>query len=221
MTVVGVVENELEGGELGAPYQPMVYIDYLQLPKESFFSPLFSMTAQYAVRSKLPPDTLATELRTVVRKDAPNFAEMSLRSMEESIASSLKQRRLALRLVSGFGTIALLLSTIGIYGVLAYSVSLRRREIGVRLALGSPRLRVASLIIHQTERMVLLGLLCGIPGAWIAGRAIRSFLFGVTVLDPETVFAVGFLILLLSALAAFIPALRAWMVDPVETLRSE
>jgi hypothetical protein len=83
MTVVGVVENEVQGGDLGAPYKPMVYLDNLQLPKGSFFEQLFKMAAQYAVRSNLSQDALATELRAVVHKVAPGMAEMSLQPMSE------------------------------------------------------------------------------------------------------------------------------------------
>ena len=221
MTVVGVVENELQGGDLGAPYEPMVYLDYLALPKESFLSEVFSMSAQYAVRSALPESTVAAELRAVVKQDAPTMVEMSLTSMEENVSASLGQRRLALRLVAGFGTVALILSVVGIYGVLAYSVALRRREIGIRMALGSTRAAAAGLVVRQAGTMVLLGLIPGIAGAWAAGNAVRSFLYGVKALDAETLIATGTVLLLVSAAAAFIPAISAARVDPVETLRTE
>jgi predicted permease len=221
MTVIGVVENEVQGGDLGAPYEPMVYLDYLALPKSSFLSAVFSMSAQYAVRSALPPATVAAELRTAVKQDAPTMVEMSLKPMEEGITESLGQRRLALRLVAGFAAVALILSVVGIYGVLAYSVALRRREIGIRMALGSPRQKAAGLIVRQAGKMVMFGLIPGIVGAWAAGHAVRSFLFGVKPLDAETLVATGALLMLVSAAAAFLPALRAAQVDPVETLRAE
>jgi len=221
MTVVGVVQNELQGGDLGAPYEPMVYIDYLAVPKDSFLSAVFSMSAQYAVRSTLPEPTVAAELRSVVKQDAPTMVEMSLKPMDEAISESLGQRRLALRLVAGFGIIALILSAVGIYGVLAYSVALRRREIGIRMALGSTRQNAAGLVARQAGKMVLLGLIPGTAGAWAAGHAVRSFLYGVKALDAETLLAAGAVLALVSAAAAFLPALRAAQVDPVETLRAE
>lgn len=149
------------------------------------------------------------------------MVEMSLKPMEEEISQSLGQRRLALRLVAGFGVVALILSAVGIYGVLAYSVALRRREIGIRMALGSSRQRAAGLVVSQAGKMVLLGLIPGVAGAWAAGHAVRSFLYGVKALDAETLAVVGALLLLVSATAALIPAMRAAQVDPVETLRSE
>ena len=221
MNVVGVVENELQGGNLGAPYQPMVYLDYLQLPKESFLGQVFSMSAQYAVRSNLARDVLANELRAAVRQEAPQMAEMSLAPMEEAIAGSLSQRRLALRLAGGFGAVALVLSALGIYGVLAYAVTLRRKEIGVRMALGASRQRVTGLVMRQAGAMVMLGLVPGVAGAWAAGYAVRSFLFGVKILDPATLAAVGAVLLTVSVVAAFVPALRAAMVNPIEALRFE
>lgn len=221
MTIVGVVQNEVQGGDLGAPYEPMVYIDYLAVPKTSFLSAVFSMSAQYAVRSTLPEPTVAAEIRAAIKQDAPTMVEMSLKPMEEDISQSLGQRRLALRLVAGFGIVALILSAVGIYGVLAYSVALRRREIGIRMALGSTRHGAAGLVARQAGKMVLLGLIPGIAGAWAAGHAVRSFLYGVSALDAETLLAASAVLLMVSGTAAFFPALRAAQVDPVDTLRAE
>jgi predicted permease len=221
MTVVGVVENEIQGADLGAPAPPMVYIDYLQLPENSMLAGVFSMAAQYAIRSKLPATAVASELRSALKEEAPSMTESSLRPMTEAISESLSQRRLTLRLVSGFAFVALALSAIGIYGVLAYSVALRRREIGIRMALGSSRPKVAKLVLRQAGTMVLLGLIPGIAGAWAAGHAISSFLYGVRPLDPETLASVATLLILVSIAAASFPTLRAAQVDPVETLRAE
>lgn len=221
MTVVGVVQNEVQGADLSAPYQPMVYLDHLALPRTSFLSEVFSMSAQYAVRSTPQNAAVAAELRAVVKQDAPTMVEMGLEPMQEQITQSLGQRRLALRLVAGFGTVAMILSAVGIYGVLAYSVALRRREIGIRMALGSTRGEAAGLVASQAGRMVLVGLAFGIAGAWAAGRAVQSFLFGVKALDSLTISATAALLLVVSAAAAFFPAMRAAKVDPVETLRAE
>lgn len=221
MTVVGVVENEVQGGDLGAPYKPMVYLDNLQLPRGSFFEQLFNMAAQYAVRSNLSQDALATELRAVVHKVAPGMAEMSLQPMSVGIEKSLGQRRLAMRLVGGFGIAALILSAVGIYGVLAYSVARRRREIGIRIALGATRSQAAGLVMRQAGTMVVLGLLPGVVAAWAAGYALRSYLYGVRPLDLQTLVSVGMVLLAIATAAASLPALRAAQVDPMEALRTE
>ena len=221
MNVVGVVENEIQGGDLGAPFEPMVYLDYRQLPKGSMFVQLFNLTSEFAIRSRLPQATLNAELRAAIRRTAPGMAEMSIQPMEESIASSLNQRRLALRLVSSFGAVALLLAAIGIYGVLSYSVTQRRREIGIRMALGSSRRGATKLVVQQAGMMVLLGLAIGCAAAWPAGRAVRSFLFGVGALDPWVAGATAAMLLLVSVIAAMAPAWRAARVNPMEVLRAE
>ena len=221
MTVVGVVENELQGGDLGAPFEPMVYLDYLQLPSSSGFTSLFSMVSQFAVRSTLPQAVVDKELRAAIKEVAPNMTELGLQPMSDAISGSLQQRRLALRMAAGFGGVALMLSAIGIYGVLAYSVSLRRREIGVRMALGSSRAGVVRLVFQQAGKMVLLGLVPGAAAAWAAGHGLKSFLFGVKALDLSTLGTVAAVLLLVCAMAAAIPALRAAEVDPMEALRAE
>jgi len=176
MTVVGVVENEVQGGDLSAPYRPMVYLNNMQLPESSLLVQVFSMAGQYAIRSTLPEDVVTRELRNAVKTSAPGMAEMSLQPMQVGIEGSLGQRRLALRLVAAFGTAAMVLSAVGIYGVLAYAVARRRREIGIRMALGSTRSEAAALVLRQAGVMVLWGLVPGLIGARAAGHAIRGFL---------------------------------------------
>jgi predicted permease len=221
ITVVGVVENEVQGGDLGAAHDAMVYLDNLQLPASSFLTHIFTMAAQYAIRSPLSPASLAAELRAVVHRDAATMVEMSLQPMEVSIEQSLGQRKLALRLVASFAGAALVLSAVGIYGVLAYAVARRRREIGIRMALGSARPDAAKLVMRQAGAMVLLGLIPGIGGAWAAAYIVRGFLYGVQPLDGITLLAVGGVLLLVAGCAASIPALRAASVDPLEALRAE
>jgi predicted permease len=221
MTVVGVVNNELQGGSLEAKFEPMVYLDYRQLPGNSVMAPIFSFVSEFAVRSALPQAVLDRELRTAVKQVAPGMAEMALLGMEQAIADSLRERRLALRMVSSFGIAALLLAAIGIYGVLAYSVAQRRREIGIRMALGSSRAGATRLVTQQAGTMVVLGLVLGATASLPAGHAVRSFLFGVQSLDPFTICATALVLLLVCAVAAAVPAWRAAQVDPQEVLRSE
>lgn len=116
---------------------------------------------------------------------------------------------------------ALALAAIGIYGVLAYSVAQRRKEIGIRMALGSSRAGVTRLVVRQAGAMVLWGLVLGVAGAWPAGRAVKSFLFGVKALDAWTLGAAAAVLLLVCAVAATVPAWRAAQVDPMEALRTE
>lgn len=220
MTIVGVVQNELQGA-LGSSFEPMVYLDDLQLPTDSPFLGLYSFASQFAIRSPLPQGVLDKEIRATIKQVAPDMAEMQLQPMEKGIASALAQRRLALRLVSAFGGMALLLAAIGIYGLLAYAVTLRRREIGIRMALGSSRTGVARLVLRQAAYMVLWGVIPGVAGAWAAEHAVRSFLFGVKSIDPLAIVAAVVVLAMSAAIAAAIPAWRAARVHPMEVLRIE
>jgi ABC-type antimicrobial peptide transport system permease subunit len=116
---------------------------------------------------------------------------------------------------------ALLLAAIGIYAMLAYSVTIRRREIGVRMALGSSRSGVTKLVLSQAGWMVLAGVIPGLVGAWAAGRAVQAFLFGVKPLDPRSLLTAIAILLLTGMVAAVLPAWRAAVVDPMEVLRVE
>ena len=221
-SVVGVVQNELQGTDLGAPLEPIIYLDYRQIPTDSdFLGIMMGAASQFVIRSRLPQGVLDNELRTILKQASPDMAEMQLYPMEEEMAQSLGERNLALRLVSSFGAMALLLAAIGIYGMLAYAVTLRRREIGVRMALGSSRLGVTRLVLRQAGRMVLIGIIPGLAGAWAAGHAVRSFLFGVKPLDPASLAAAVAVLLLTGTMAAALPAWRATRVDPMEALRTE
>jgi predicted permease len=221
LTVIGVVENELQGGDLGAPFQPLVYINYRQLPSGTPFVQVFNMAQEFAIRSTLAQSALDSDLRRIVHQAAPDMSEMLLQPMEKSIDQSLSERRLALQLVTGFGAVALLLAAIGIYGVLAFSVIQRRKEIGIRMALGSSRVGAIHLIVRQAGQMILAGFLVGAGAAWPAGRAVRSFLFGVQPIDPVTLSASAAILVLVCAIAAAVPAWRAAQVNPVEALRAE
>ena len=221
LTVIGVVENELQGGDLGAPFQPLVYINYRQLLPGTPFLQAFNMAEEFAIRSTISQSALDSQLRIVIHQVAPDMTEMLLQPIAESIEGSLSQRRLALQLVAGFGAVALLLAAIGIYGVLAFSVIQRRKEIGIRMALGSSRVGAVHLIAYQAGQMILVGFLVGAAAAWPAGRAIQSFLFGVQPIDPLALSISAVILVIVCAIAAAAPAWRAAQVNPVEALRAE
>ena len=215
--IVGVMPDEIAYRS-----QPTLYLPFAQVP--SGFSQaqfLFGVAPQFAVRSSLPQATLERELRAALKDAAPEYAEMSIGPLQDGIDKAFETQQLALRLAGGFGLIALALAAVGIYGVLSYSVAQRTREIGIRIALGSTRAGAMRLILRQAAFLVAAGLLLGLAGAWPAGQAVRSFLFGVTPLDPLTLLATAMILLLVAAGAAASPALRATQVDPMEALRSE
>lgn len=220
-TIIGVIQNELQGQDVGAPIQPMIYLNYRQIPDDSSLLDIIAEQSQFVIRSRLPQGVLNNELRSTLKQVAPEMAEMQLYPMEEELAHALGERSLALRLVSSFGAMALLLAAIGIYAMLSYTVTIRRREIGVRMALGSSRSRVTTLVLRQAGWMVLAGVIPGLAGAWAAGRAVRTLLFGVKPLDPKSLVTAIAVLLLTGMVAAVLPAWRAALVDPMEVLRIE
>ncbi|MGH9413823.1 MAG: ABC transporter permease [Terriglobales bacterium] len=162
--------------------------------------------------------TAATHAIQTIDPDEPLYDMMT---MNQRIALSLAQRRLTLWLMSGFALLALILAAIGIYGVLSYAVAQRSHEIGLRMALGANRPRVLALVLRQGMRMAIAGALGGLVVALIAARFAASFLYGVSGHDPLTLIAVPVLLLLVAALACYVPARRATKVDPMIALRGE
>jgi predicted permease len=222
MTIVGVIPDMVAGSNLAYQPWPVLLLDYKQVPAgagELRF--MMGLAPQFAVRSSLPLETLQTEIRAALKQSAPEMAEMRIAPVDTSIAASLANQRLALWLAGGFGVVALLLASVGLYGVLAYAVAQRTREIGIRMALGSSREQAMRLVMTQAAGMVALGLALGCAGSWPAGRAVRALLFGVHALDPLTLVLVAVALLAVCAVAAAVPARRAASVDPMQALRSE
>jgi predicted permease len=221
LTIVGVAQDEVDSPAI-ASARPTVFLDYRQFPAASpMATMLFGFAPQFAVRSSLPQAVLEHEIRAVLRRDAPELAEMGITPVEQAMQKSLTQRRLALRLAAAFGVVALLLAAVGIYGVLAYSVAQRTREIGIRMALGSSRAGAMGLVARQAAVMAVVGVAIGFAGAWPAGQAVRSFLYGVQAMDGLTLVLAACVLLAVCAVAAAVPAWRAAQVDPMEALRTE
>ncbi len=221
LTVIGVAADEIAGTAIGT-VSPTVFVNYDQFPTDSEVAGfILGLAPQFAVRSTLPRATLEREIRTVLKQKAHGMAVMSITPMEDSMQKSLSERRLAVRLASYFGVTALLLAAVGLYGVLSYTVTQRQREIGIRMALGSSRLRVVHLVLWQAGIMITGGLLLGLLGAWPAGHVIGAFLFGVRPLDMLNLLATAGLLLVVCVVAAALPSWRAAQVDPMEALRTE
>lgn len=192
---------------------------------DTYYSPLAQVGSlrifRIAIKTDLSAEALAGPLRAALAAIDPEQPFFDLMSMDERISRSLDDRRAPLLLVLLFAVVALALCAVGIYGVLAFAVSQRTSEIGVRLSLGASRAEIARMVLFAGGRLVLVGMLAGLVLAWLASQLLRSQLFGVGVLDPVSLLAVSVLVAVIGLLATGIPARRAAAVSPVEALRHE
>jgi predicted permease len=209
--VVGVVGHTAHEG-LDAEARLQLYLPYRQIPQQ-FMS--------VAVRTAGDPARFVTRLRDAVHSADPELPISNVRTMDELIEQSVGQRRLSMMLLSLFSGIALVLASIGIYGVMSYSVTQRSRELGVRIALGAGRADVLRLVLRQGMSLALLGIAIGVGAALLLTRVIESQLYGVRASDPVTFVAVALLLGLTALAANLVPAVRAMRVDPAVVLRDE
>ena len=173
------------------------------------------------IRTSADPYKVLPAVKAAVLDVLPDVPLRNVRTMEELIGRRVAQRRLNMLLLGLFGLLGLVISAVGIYGVMAYVVSQRTREIGVRMALGASRGRVVRMVIGNATLLVAIGLVIGGVGAWYLSAAAKTFLFRVEATDPRA-FAAAIASLAVAALvASLIPARRAASVDPMVALRSE
>jgi len=177
--------------------------------------------AVLVVRSALAPQTLAKTIEAAAHRLDPDVPVFNVRTMHEHIGRMLDRERTFANLSSAFGVIALLLSAVGLYAVIANAVDRRTRELGIRVALGASTRRIIRLVLKEAFALVAVGVLLGLPAAYATGRAIASSLFGVSAGDPGSLALTSVVMLLVASAAASIPAHRASKVDPLVALRAE
>jgi ABC-type antimicrobial peptide transport system permease subunit len=210
--VVGVI-GDLNTSGLDADVQPMVY-----LPASS---PAVRLDAMYAVvRTSGDPASLAPSLRRAVER-IDRTIPVTLSTMPEVIAASLAQTTFTVTLVTIASAIGLVLGIVGLYGAISFITAQRTAEIGVRLALGAPPVRVALMVVRQGATVTAIGIAVGLAAAWSGARFIASMLFGLSARDPVTYVAVATLLMAVSLFATYVPARRAAHIDPVNALRAD
>jgi putative ABC transport system permease protein len=210
-TIVGVAADSRRSG-LAEAVRPEAYRPTTQVTPRA---------VEVLVRTAGPPLALATQIRAALGELDPNMAMAELRTVEAAMAEALATRRFVMTLLAAFAVLAVALAAIGIYGVLAYLVGQRTRELGIRMALGADRRDVVGMVLRQSLRHVLPGVALGAAGSLALTRLLRSQLFGVRPTDPATFLAVTVLLVAVALLASWVPARRAARVDPMEALREE
>jgi predicted permease len=211
-TVVGVVGAVKQAALTEAQGQGAVYLPYAYRDNESIF---------IVTRTSQRPEAFAETLRKLVRAAHPALAVDNIRSMDTRIADSLITRRSPALLAGIFAGVALLLAAIGTYGVLSYAVAQRRREIGIRMALGAQREQIGAQFLSLGVRLLVAGILLGLFGAWLAAKAMQTVLFDVPPLHLAILLGTAAIMSAVSLIASLIPAGRAAAVNPVEALRAE
>jgi putative ABC transport system permease protein len=211
-TIVGVVGHAVHEA-LDAKPRIQLYLPYSQL------GGIPSMSV--AVRVSGDPLLMARPVRAAIHDVDRDMPLSNVKSMDDLLESSLGQRRLSMILLGAFSAIAMLLASIGIYGVLAYSVTQRSRELGIRMALGAARGRVLRLVIGQGMVLAGIGIVLGLGGAFALTRLLTNQLYSITPTDPATFVGVSLLLAAIALVATLVPALRATRVDPVVALREE
>jgi ABC-type lipoprotein release transport system permease subunit len=172
------------------------------------------------VRSNLAPAELASSVRTALRPIVPNLPGKDFRTLQQLVDRAVSPRRFVVFLLSGFAFFALLLASLGIYGVVSYGVNQRTQEIGIRMALGASASRLQAGIVAQTLGLAAVGMLVGAAASLALARTLGGLLFGVTAYDPVTLMGMPLVLALVAAIAGFIPARRASRIDPSIALRA-
>jgi putative ABC transport system permease protein len=209
--VVGIV-GDVRHGQLRMPAEPEIYFPQPQLPRAAM---------AFTLRTATPPMAAARAATDAVHGIDPGLAVAQLRPLSDVLATSVATDRFVARLLAAFGAIALLLAAIGIFGVISYGVAQRRREIGVRMAVGASRRDVLQLIVSGALRLAGAGVALGAVAGLLLGRAMQSLLFGISAFDPVTFLAGGVILMAVALAASLLPAWHAARTPPATVLNAE
>jgi ABC-type antimicrobial peptide transport system permease subunit len=201
--------------------------DAREKPHPTIYRPILQVAEQEAymatlhLRTIADPTSIAAPARQLINQVDEKLPIYSVTTLEEQLREKLNQERLIAQLVSFFGALALVLASIGLYGVMAHGVARRTNEIGIRMALGARAGNIAWMILRETLYLVLAGLIIGVPAALLGARLISSQLFGTNPTDPFTLIGAALVLAVVAVLAGYLPARRAAKVNPLTALRYE
>jgi len=211
-TVIGVAKN-IRYNSLGERTPDVMYLSFSR-----------QFRAEMVLHARTTPEgeiSLRRAIPGIVRELDPQLPPVAANSLSDDMRIALLPAQLGAAMLGAFGTLALLLASLGIYGVASYSVAQRTRELGIRSALGAAPRNLMQLVLGQSLRVAGIGMVVGIVFALVAARLLASQLYGVSATDPATFLAMPAFLIAVAALATYVPARRATRVDPVEALRSE
>ncbi len=218
--IIGIVGDTRDDDLSQAPEPTMIIPDPQEpgqmVELETQFGPMW-----WLIRTRLETQQLVSAVSGKLSRASGGLPVGSVRTMEDALSTSIAKQRFDMLLLSIFAVIALLLAAVGIYGVMAYSVTQRTQEIGVRMALGAGRTNVRNMVLREGLVRGLAGMVCGMCAAFFLVRLLANMLYGVSMRDPAIFLAVPAFVVLLTTLAAWIPARRAARLDPVQALRFE
>ena len=218
--IVGVVRHvEHNNLDRQATLRPQFYLSFNQIPVDRL--PGSTRRINLLTRTVVEPSSLTAAVRGQIAALNKDQAVFNVRTMEEIVGQSVAPRRFSMLLLSVFAVVALVLASIGIYGMMSYSVAQRTREIGLRMTLGAQSGNVLRLVIGQGMKLALAGVALGLVASVALTRTMTNLLFGVSATDPLTFAAIALLLALVALLACWVPARRATKVDPMIALRSE
>jgi ABC-type antimicrobial peptide transport system permease subunit len=217
-TIVGIIGDQVDTA-VSAPPRPLLMLPYRQIPSTSLYYPALIKTVVSFVVKTRSDVAIAPIVRDVFRQLAPGYALDNFHTMQESVDQSSFSQRLGLYLTGAFAGLAVLMVVVGLYGVVSQLTGHRRREFGIRLALGATSVAILRMVLGQALRFIAAGVAAGLTLAFAAGRFLQPFLYGVPSTDAVTIAAVILLLLLASTIAALMPARRASATQPVDALR--
>jgi predicted permease len=217
MTVVGIA-RDVRPEALSEPPRPTYYVLTPQFARMAGFA---DQGMTLVVRTAGDPAALANAARAAIAELDPELALHNVQTLESVVSGSVSRPRFAASVLAAFGLSALVLAVVGVYGVLSYAMTRRRRELAVRVALGAPPRQVGRLVVGSGLRLAVAGVAVGLVVAVLGGRALTALLYEVSPTDPATLAAVGATLFAAAALASWLPARRATAVSPAEVLRGE